>query len=107
MKKQLSKILFLVLLTVVLHSCDAVKRVAEDQHLLTKTSVIVNEKKDNTETINSLLFQKPNRKVAGIPLRLHIYNTARQNRDSIFESWLDKYPKTKSTIKKKVFAKNR
>ena len=47
MKKQLSKILILVLLASYLYSCDAVKRVAEDEHLLTKTSVIVNDKNGN------------------------------------------------------------
>ena len=105
MKKQLSKILFLVLLTVGLYSCDAVKRVAEDEHLLTKTSVIVNDKKDNSETINSLLYQKPNRKIARIPLRLHIYNTARSNRDSLFETWLDKNPKRRARLERRYSKK--
>jgi len=105
LKKQLSKILFLVLLTVGLYSCDTVKRVAEDEHLLIKNSVIVNEKKDNTETINSLLYQKPNRKIAGIPLRLHIYNTARPNRDSLFEAWLDKNPKRRRKLERRYSQK--
>jgi len=105
LKKQLSKILFLVLITVGLYSCDTVKRVAEDEHLLTKTSVIVNDKKDNTETINSLLYQKPNRKIAGIPLRLKIYNTARPNRDSLFEFWLDKNPKRRARLERRYSQK--
>ena len=105
MKKQLSKILFLVLLTVGLYSCDTVKRVAEDEHLLSKTSVIVNDKKDNTETINSLLYQKPNRKIAGIPLRLHIYNTARPNRDSLFEAWLNKNQKRRARLERRYSLK--
>ncbi len=82
----------------ILHSCDVVKRVAEDEHLLTKTSVTVNGKNNNTETINNLLYQKPNRKIAGIPLRLYIYNTARPNRDSLFEAWLNKNPKRKARL---------
>ena len=105
MKKQLSKILFLVLLTVGLYSCDTVKRVAEDEHLLSKTSVIVNDKKDNTEIINSLLYQKPNRKIAGIPLRLHIYNTARPNRDSLFEAWLNKNQKRRARLERRYSLK--
>ena len=105
MKKQLSKILFLVLLAIGLYSCDTVKRVAEDEHLLSKTSVIVNDKKDNTETINSLLYQKPNRKIAGIPLRLHIYNTARPNRDSLFETWLNKRQKRRARLERRYSIK--
>ena len=105
MKKQLSKILFLVLLAIGLYSCDTVKRVAEDEHLLSKTSVIVNDKKDNTEIINSLLYQKPNRKIAGIPLRLHIYNTARPNRDSLFETWLNKRQKRRVRLERRYSIK--
>ena len=105
MKKQLSKILFLVLLAIGLYSCDTVKRVAEDEHLLSKTSVIVNDKKDNTETINNLLYQKPNRKIAGIPLRLHIYNTARPNRDSLFETWLNKRQKRRARLERRYSIK--
>ena len=105
MKKQLSKILFLVLLAIGLYSCDTVKRVAEDEHLLSKTSVIVNDKKDNTEIINSLLYQKPNRKIAGIPLRLHIYNTARPNRDSLFETWLNKRQKRRARLERRYSIK--
>ena len=92
-------------LTSYLYSCDAVKRVTEDAHLLTKTSVIVNNKKDNTETINSLIHQKPNRKILGIPLRLHIYNTARPNRDSLFEVWLDKKPNRRERLEKRYSKK--
>jgi hypothetical protein len=105
LKKQFSKILILLLITSCLYSCDAVKRVAEDEHLLTKTSVIINDKKDNTETINSFLYQKPNRTIAGIPLRLHIYNKARPNRDSLFEAWLNKKPKRKAKLIKRYSKK--
>ncbi|MEC3907118.1 BamA/TamA family outer membrane protein [Tamlana sp. 2201CG12-4] len=90
MKKQLQNILLLALITSILFSCDAVKRVAEDEYLLTKNVVTINDKKDKTETINRLIIQEPNRKIIGTPLRLHLYNTARPNRDSIFEAWVDK-----------------
>nr|WP_317129360.1 BamA/TamA family outer membrane protein [Flavivirga rizhaonensis] len=86
-------------------SCDSVKRVAENEYLLTNTTVYVNERKDNTETINNLLYQKPNRKIAGIPLRLHIYNLARNNRDSLFEEWLDKNPKRRARLTKRLSKK--
>jgi outer membrane protein assembly factor BamA len=52
-----------------------------------------------------LLYQKPNRKIAGIPLRLHIYNTARPNRDSIYEAWLDKNPKRRERLKRRYSQK--
>ena len=105
LKKQLSNILILVILTSYLSSCDAVKRVAKNEHLLNNTTINVNQKKNNTETINNLLYQKPNRKILGIPLRLHIYNLARKNRDSLFEAWLDKKPNRRSRLERRYSKK--
>lgn len=77
---------------------------AEDEHLLTNNTVIVDGKKDNSETTNSLLYQKPNSKV---PLRLHIYNLARPNIDSILETKLADSSKqgAKRFLSKKQFFK--
>ncbi len=101
MQKQLLKILLLLCFTGYFTSCDTVKRVAENEHLLVKNTVYVNDKKNNTETISDLLHQKPNSKLPLIGnLRLNIYNLARPNRDSIFEAWLDKNPKRRERLKK-------
>lgn len=101
MQKQLLKILLLLCFTGYFTSCDTVKRVAENEHLLIKNTVYVNDKKNNTETISNLLHQKPNSKLPLIGnLRLNIYNLARPNRDSIFEAWLDKNPKRRERLKK-------
>ncbi|WP_298239281.1 BamA/TamA family outer membrane protein [uncultured Algibacter sp.] len=86
MKQQLFKILILAILASYLSSCDAVKRVSENEYLLTDNKVIVNGKKESSETINNLLYQNPNRKILGIPLRLHIYNAARPNIDSTLQA---------------------
>lgn len=99
MQHTLSKILIFIIIVRCFSSCDAVKRVAEDEHLLIKNTVKIDSKKTNTETINNLLYQKPNRKILGVPLRLHIYNMARPNRDSLFEVWLDKKPKRGERLK--------
>ena len=98
MKQKFLKILTFIIITKCFTSCDAVKRVAEDEQLLTKNTILVNDKKASTETINNLLYQKPNRKILGIPLRLHIYNMARPNKDSLFEAWLDKNPKRREHL---------
>ncbi|WP_417371141.1 BamA/TamA family outer membrane protein [Gelidibacter japonicus] len=73
---------------VLLASCNAVKRVSKDEHLLMDNTVYVNDKKNNTDALNSLLFQKPNGRfpLFGIPIRLHIYNLARPNIDSILNA---------------------
>lgn len=73
------------MLLILLSSCNAVKRVKEGQLLLTKNTVFVNDKKVNNDDVNGLISQKPNSK-----LRLHIYNIARENPDSLYGSKLQK-----------------
>ncbi|GGZ77463.1 translocation and assembly module lipoprotein TamL [Algibacter mikhailovii] len=99
MNKQLLKILIFIIIGAQLISCDAVKRVADDEHLLTKNAVIINSETDKRESIENLLAQKPNKKIASFPLSLHVYNSARPNRDSIFDAWLNKKPKRKEHLK--------
>ncbi|ULC60425.1 BamA/TamA family outer membrane protein [Flaviramulus sp. BrNp1-15] len=106
MKQHFFKILILILLFGWFMSCDTVKRVAENEHLLTKNTVVVNGKKDKTETLNNLLYQEPNSKLPVIGnLRLHIFNLARPNRDSLFEAWLDKNPKRRTRLEKALSKK--
>ena len=67
-------------------SCDVMKRVKKDEHLLVNNTVVVNEKTTSTETIENLQYQKPNGTLLGIPLRIHIFNLARPNIDSILKA---------------------
>ncbi|MEO9076022.1 MAG: BamA/TamA family outer membrane protein [Gelidibacter sp.] len=71
-----------------LSACSAVKRVSKDDLLLTKNTVYINDKKNNTDALNNLLYQKTNGKfpLFGIPIKLHIYNLARPNIDSILDA---------------------
>jgi len=84
-----------VALVLLLSSCDVMKRVGKDQHLLVGNTVLVDGKKTNTETVNSLIYQKPNGRLPllGTPLRLHIYNLARPNIDSILKAKVLDNPK--------------
>ncbi|WP_223551174.1 BamA/TamA family outer membrane protein [Aestuariivivens sp. NBU2969] len=86
MKLKHFKILVLITTLTLFTSCDAVKRVPLNEYLLTNNTVVINDKKDNSETINNLLHQKPNRAILGFPLRLHLYNAARPNIDSILQA---------------------
>lgn len=74
------------------------KRVGEQDYILTGTTIKVNDKKNKKEEINNLIYQKPNTKRFGIPLRLHIYNLARPDRDSLFEVWLDEKPNRRNRM---------
>jgi len=101
LQQQILKILLLIFIASYITSCNTTKRVAINEHLLVENNVYVNDKKNNTETIANLLYQKPNSKLPLIGnLRLNIYNLARPNKDSIFEAWLDKKPKRRERLKK-------
>ena len=98
MKDLLKKIFFICLVVYICSSCNAVKRVADSDHLLVENSFIVNGKSNTSEALSKLSFQNKNTTIFGFPLRLHIYNLARPNKDSIFKAWLSKRPKRKQRL---------
>lgn len=73
-------------------ACNTLKRVPKSKRLLTKNEIVVNDKKIKTENITSLLYQKPNTSIGGFHLRLHLYNLAKLNHDSIYKSKFIKDP---------------
>jgi len=61
--------------------------------LLTKTEVVVDDKKVTKEEVLNLMLQKPNNTfIFGYPLKLHMYNLAKVNADSSYQAWLLKKP---------------
>ena len=95
MKIQDSKILYIILIFGFLTACSAVKRVPKGAHLLTKSTISVNEDIEEDETITNLIYQKPNSSVpyTNIKTRLYIYNLARPNLDSILKARIKNNPK--------------
>ncbi len=84
----------LFLVVALLWSCNPVKRVKDGQYLLTKNSIYVDSSKISKTVVYDQLYQEPNVKLPLInfPLRLHIYNTAKPNADSLFINWLKRKP---------------
>ncbi|RAV30516.1 translocation and assembly module lipoprotein TamL [Sinomicrobium soli] len=87
MKTRTTKIavIFLILSIV---SCNTVKRVGEDELLLTRNNIYVNGEKEKEETLRNLMSQQPNSALLGFNLKLHIYNMATPKSDSAFTDWL-------------------
>ena len=79
------------------NACDSVKRVAQNQHLLTKNTITINGESVTNDTISNLLYQKPNSRLpipfTTIPLKLYIYNSARPNIDSVLNARFYSNPK--------------
>lgn len=78
-----------------LFSCNAVKRLDKGEYLLTENTIYVDSSKIGTNQVYLQLYQQTNTSLPLIdfPLRLHIYNTAKPNPDSLFYHWLYKKPK--------------
>ncbi|PZD77614.1 BamA/TamA family outer membrane protein [Mesonia sp. K7] len=90
----------LFLFVLMLSGCNAVKRVGDKQHLLTQNTILVNDEKEKSNDVSSLLYQQPNDAPLGFPLKLHIFNLADPNPDSTFTLWLDKKPNRRENLNK-------
>jgi hypothetical protein len=95
----------LFLLIVAFASCNTLKRVEEDELLLTKNNIFVNSEKVKSEDIQSLVLQEPNSTLLGYPLRLNIYNLAKKNPDSTFQVWLYKKENREENLTKMLSRK--
>ena len=83
MKHFFTKISLFIWLPIILTACDATKRISDDEHLLTKNTIYVNDEKTDDKRVYNYLYQQPNRKPL---IRLHLYNLARPNLDSILNA---------------------
>ena len=79
-------------------SCNAVKRVESDELLLTDNTIFRNGEKINEARIYNQLYQEPNARFLGVPIRLHFYNLAKPNPDSSFVSWVNKKPNREENL---------
>ena len=104
-KDNMAKISLLSLLAIVLVSCNSLKKVEDDEYLVVKNTIYADSIKINNEELESLIYQKPNSTVLGYPLRLNLYNLAKENPDSSFNAWLYKKEHRKERLTKILSAK--
>lgn len=81
-----TKIALFTVIAVFLAACNAVKRVPENHHLLTRNEIVVDGEKRGDDVLENLLYQKPNAALLGYKLRLNLYNMAKQNPDSSYKA---------------------
>lgn len=84
--KQKKILPFFVLILTFLFSCNPVKKLAEQEFLLNKNIVKCNKSKLNNE-IESIIKQKPNRKILGFRFNLHVYNQFNFGKETGLKSW--------------------
>lgn len=90
---------------ILLASCNTLKRVDEDELLLSKNRIFTNGERVVEDDIQSLLVQKPNSTVLGYPFRLNLYNLAKPNPDSTFQEWLKRKPKREERLVRRLSRK--
>ena len=100
MKTNFIILLILISVSYNFSSCNAVKYVPENKHLLTKNTIFVNDKKNIDDEINDYIVQRPNQLVLGIPFPLHFYNIGNKNFETNFEKWRLDHPKSLFSEKK-------
>tara|TARA_R110000868_G_scaffold1107_1_gene8505 strand:- start:2119 stop:4689 length:2571 start_codon:yes stop_codon:yes gene_type:complete len=104
LKKNTVKIV-LIFLGIIITSCNALKRVEEDELLLIGNTINADGKKVNDENVKSLITQKPNSTLLGYPLRLNLYNLAKKDPDSSYQAWLHKNDKREERLTKLISKK--
>ena len=104
-KNNIAKISLLSLLAMVVLSCNSLKKVDADEFLVIKNQLFVDSLEVKNEVIESLIYQKPNAALLGYPLRLNLYNLAKENPDSLYQSWLSSKPKRKERLTKALSGK--
>ena len=98
MKYNLSKITLLIVITAIIYSCSPLMRVPDDKMLLVKNEVFIDNQKFAEDSIQNLLYQKPNSSFLKIPIRLYLYHLSKKDADSSYVAWLNKKPNRKENL---------
>lgn len=100
MQHHLTKIPFYLGFILLLCACNVVKRVPENEYLLTENTLEVDGEITTEFGALSQISQKPNSTlpVVKIPIGLHIYNIAEPHPDSTFTAWLNRKPNRKKRL---------
>ncbi len=94
-----------MLIIALIASCNTIKYVEDDENLLHKNSIIVNDKNPKDTDLYSYIIQRPNQSTLGVPLQLYLYNLGDLDYEKTFEEWAfnhpDKYKRNKNLFSEK------
>ena len=98
--KLMKKLSFFLIVILILISCNAVKRVKENQQLLTKVTVFLDSIETNEENLTKFVIQEPNTKTLGIAkFPLYFYNIANQDYPKTPAKWGIEHPLPYKSVK--------
>ena len=81
------------MLSLCFYKCSSTKNIAPSKSVLAREVFLKNGTPLKRDLAKQLSVSPPNAQVFGIPVKLHIYNLAKENPDSLFNDWLNKKPK--------------
>ena len=99
-KTSLSKLTILFLLLIFFEACKTINEIAGENYLLEKNIILKNNEELINDPIRFLSLDKPNKRILGIPFKLHLHEMASEKPDSIFEEWLRRKSKRKKLLNK-------
>lgn len=96
MKKNLSYILLFCIYC----SCNSVKYVDDEDYLLTKNRVYIENKKSFQSELKDYVIQRPNSKLLGIPFALHFYNFGNIDYEQDYLKYTEEHPAIFNSVDK-------
>ena len=89
----MKKVSYYLFISLIIASCNSVKRVAEKEHLLRSTTILIDGKKNRNSDLLDYVLQKPNSRTLGIPISLYFYNLGNPNGPKTPKAWAILHPK--------------
>ena len=77
-----------VLVSVLLYSCNPVKYVSDEEYLLDRYRIKIEDGKIKREDLKSYIRQKPNKRILGLRFHLGLYNLSNKNKEKGISNWL-------------------
>ena len=95
-----TKIVILLVVCVILHSCNSTKKLAKEESLIIKQSFVLNDEIITQDPVIVLSQTPENQSLLGIPYKLHLYNLSKSDTEERFEAWLKKKPQREKRLNK-------
>ena len=90
MKKFITKIALFVITIITVISCSVTKDLNRGNLILRSNEIFVNGSKVKIDSLSPLIAQKKNNYIIGFPLAGKLYQSSKENSDSIFNKWINK-----------------
>jgi len=89
-KKFITKIALFVITIITVISCSVTKDLNRGNLILRSNEIFVNGSKVKIDSLSPLIAQKKNNYIIGFPLAGKLYQSSKENSDSIFNKWINK-----------------